>query len=478
MRDEADKARILVVDLDGTLIRSDLLLESFWAGLAKDWRTPLHALAALRSGRAALKRRMAASATLRPELLPYNDAVLNHIADWRAKGGRTALVSAADQSLADAVADHLGLFDEVHGSDGTTNLKGPAKAAFLTSRFGAGGFDYIGDNAADVPVWRAAGRAITAGANANLRAKLAQSGQEVTHLDLPPSYRKPFFQALRPHQWFKNILVFFPLVASHSFTADAFFQSLLAFVAFSLVASSVYVLNDLLDLTPDRAHPRKCQRPFASGRLPIMHGMWMSPALLLSGLSVAALLGPGFILTMLGYTLLTTAYSLWLKRRALVDVFVLAGLYTLRIVAGAVATGAALSVWLLAFSMFLFLALAAVKRQAELVDTFERGLTNARGRGYQTSDLPLVAGMAIASGYVAVLVLALYLNSPEVAAQYGQPALLWGVCLVLLYWFSRVVMLAHRGQMHDDPVVFATKDGTSRIAMLLVILLFAAALLL
>lgn len=478
MRDEADKGRILVVDLDGTLIRSDLLMESFWAGLARDWRTPFHALSALRGGRAALKQRMAASATLRPELLPYHDAVLSYVTDWRANGGRTALVSAADQSLAETVATHLGVFDEVHGSDGTTNLKGPAKAAFLTNRFGAEGFDYIGDSAADIPVWQAAKRAITVGASTSLRATLAQSGREITHLAPPPGYREPFLQALRPHQWFKNVLVFFPLVASHSFTADAFLQSLLAFVAFALVASGVYVLNDLLDLTPDRAHPRKRNRPFASGRLPIIHGMWMSPALLLSGLLVAAFLGREFIFVMLGYTLLTTAYSLWLKRQTLIDILVLAGLYTLRIVAGAVATGVSLSVWLLAFSMFLFLALAAVKRQAELVDTCERGLTNASGRGYQTTDLPLIAGMAIASGYVAVLVLALYLNSPEVADQYGQPALLWGVCLVLIYWFSRVVMFAHRGQMHDDPVVFATKDRVSRISMLLVILLFAAALLL
>ncbi|PQO23430.1 UbiA family prenyltransferase [Rhodobacteraceae bacterium WD3A24] len=462
------RAMVLVVDLDGTLIRSDMLLESFWAGFAADWRMPLAALAALRSGRAALKRRLAETGAPDAATLPYDDDVLAYVNDWRARGGRTALVTASDGGLARRVATHLGLFDEVHGSDGHTNLKGPAKAAFLTRRFGAGGYVYMGDSTADLPVWQDAGRAVSVGAPVALRARLDRLDGGAEHIGRPAAGVSAHLRAMRPHQWLKNLLVFVPMIADQAFTLLAAAQSALAFIAFALMASGVYVLNDLLDLGPDRAHPRKRARPFASGALPLSHGTVMAPALLLAGLAVSAALGRDFLLVMLGYFLATTAYSLWLKRRMIIDICVLAGLYTLRIAAGGAATGTALSVWLLAFSIFFFFALAAVKRQAELVDASRRGLVNTNGRGYEVSDLPLVAQMATASGYVSVLVMALYLNAPEVQARYSQPWILWGVGLILLYWISRIVMIAHRGAMHDDPVVFAAKDRVSRISLILI----------
>ncbi|KPQ07165.1 MAG: UbiA prenyltransferase [Rhodobacteraceae bacterium HLUCCA12] len=475
MRGDVERDIVLVVDLDGTLIRSDMLLESFWSGFAHDWRTPLRAVAGLARGRAALKARLAECAAPDPAALPYNPAVLERIRDWRASGRPVALVTASDQRLAQSVADHLGLFDEVHGSDGVNNLKGPAKADFLTERFGAGGFAYIGDHSADLPVWQAAQSALTVGASPGLRARVDAMRPGAVHLPAPGGGMGAALRAMRPHQWLKNLLVFFPMIAGHIFTLQTLVQGILAFVAFGLVASSVYLLNDLLDLSADRAHPRKRTRPLASGALPISRGMAMIPVLLAAGVAVALILGPMFLAVLAGYYLLTVAYSLWLKRKILVDICVLATLYTLRVIAGGVATDVPLSVWLLAFAAFFFLSLAAVKRQAELVDAESRGISNASGRGYQVSDLPFVSQMAVSSGFVAVLVMMLYLNGPDVLSKYSSPFLLWGACLVLLYWVARMVLLAHRGLMDDDPVVFATRDRISQIAIALMLALVVGA---
>lgn len=470
--------RVLVVDLDGTLLRGDILQESFWAALAQHWWAPLAAARALASGgRPALKRRLAELGPVQPARLPYDEGVIALLQRWRAAGGRTALVTAADAGLARAVAAHLGLFDEVHGSEPGRNLKGPVKAAFLADRFGTGGYVYVGDAPADLPVWRGAAGAVTVTPSARLRARVeatmaeAEAGagdRPVTHLPATAHAAATWLRALRPHQWAKNLLVFLPMLAAHQLDAVTLGQSALAFLSFSLIASAIYVLNDLLDLDADRAHPRKRLRPFASGALPLAQGGPAALALLAAGIGAALPLGLDFVAVMAGYVVVTSAYSLSLKRRLVIDICVLAGLYTLRIFAGGAATGIPLSVWLLAFSVFLFFALAAVKRQAELVDGAAAGRSGAHGRGYAVEDLPIVAGMAIASGYVSVLVMALYLTSPEVKALYATPQLLWGICLVLLYWISRVVMLTHRGRMHDDPVVFALRDPVSRWCVLLV----------
>ncbi|MBK5926324.1 UbiA family prenyltransferase [Rhodobaculum claviforme] len=465
---------VLVVDLDGTLLRSDMLLESFWSATARDPRAPFRAgMALLRGGRAALKDRLACDGPVDSRGLPYDAEVLDHVRNWRAAGGRTALVTASSQRLADQIAAHLDIFDEVHGSDGTTNLKGARKAAFLRDRFGEGGFDYIGDAEADLPVWEAARRAITVTPRAQLRRKVEArlavrqdaAADTVTHLAAAPVAASAWARALRPHQWLKNALVLVPMLAAHQLTGATVAQSLLAFAVFSLVASSVYLLNDLLDLSADRAHPRKRLRPLASGALPLGHGTLLAPVLLLAGLGLALPLGAEFVLVMVVYYVATLAYSLSLKRKLIIDISLLAGLYTLRIAAGAAATGIELSVWLLAFSIFFFFSLAAVKRQAELVDAAASGTAKAHGRGYQVADLPLVSTMAIASGYMSVLVMALYIYSPEVRALYARPEALWGICLVLLYWVSRMAMVTHRGLMHDDPIVFAVRDRVSLICL-------------
>lgn len=460
---------VLVVDLDGTLLRSDILFETFWSAFGKSWQTPFRAGGALLRGKAEMKRLLVQSGPLDVKSLPYDSEVVAYVKNWRAKGGYAALVTASDEIIARAVVDHLGIFDEVYGSDGQRNLKGASKANFLNEHYGEAGFAYMGDAHADMPVWSKANRAITVNVSSGLQNKVAMLPAEVEHLTTVPRSLMPYMKAIRPHQWMKNILVFLPMLAAHQYTGMTFLQALLAFVAFSLVASSAYVMNDLLDLAADRAHPRKCERPFAAGAIPISHGTWMALGMLILGGLVAASLGITFLGVMVFYFIATTLYSLNLKRRTVLDIMTLAGLYTTRIIAGGVATGISLSVWLLAFSIFFFLSLAAIKRQAELVDSAKRGKLGASGRGYRVEDIPVISQVATSAGYVSVLVMALYVNSPAVVELYNTPLALWGVCLVLLYWLTRVIMITHRGHMHDDPVVFAAKDRISQVCFLLIL---------
>jgi 4-hydroxybenzoate polyprenyltransferase len=427
-------------------------------------------------GRAARAHRLALQGDVAVELLPYDEAVLAKIRDWRAQGGRVALVSSGDRLLAERVAAHLGLFDEVHGSDGAQVLEGAAKAELLAGRYGAGGYAYLGHAAADLPSWAGAGRRITANARPALRARVAALGAGgAEHLGSDALPLGAWVRALRPHQWVKNVLVFLPMLASHALSWSNLSESLLAFVAFCLVASSVYLLNDLLDLSADRDHPRKRHRPLASGAVPIRPATGLALGLLAAGMVLALALGPRFAAALAIYFVVTAAYSLHLKRRTIIDIWILAILYSMRIVGGAAATGIVPSVWLMAFSIFFFFSLAAVKRQAELVDTAENDTLDTRRRGYYREDLLLVAMMALASGYVSVLVLALYIRTPFIEELYGYPPVLLGICLVLLYWISRIVMVTHRGQMHDDPLVFALRDRVSHGCMLLCVAIGALA---
>jgi len=453
----------LIVDLDGTLLQSDILFETFWSALGKSWKSPLRAVRSLLAGKAALKRQLAEDGQITVSTLPYDPVVIAYVEKWRADGGTTALVTASDEQIAKRIGEHLGIFDEVFGSDGAYNLKGANKAAFLKARYAVTGFAYMGDAKADLPVWAEAKRAITVNIPAKLKSRVGTLSVDTEHLTTRPASIKPYLKALRPHQWLKNFLVFLPMLAAHQFGAATLWQSFLAFAAFSMIASAGYVFNDLLDLASDRAHPRKCQRPFASGALPIAHGTWLGAGLLAVGFAIAGGLSSYLFLTLLAYFAVTMAYSLDIKRRMVVDICTLAGLYTMRLVAGGVATGLPLSVWLMAFSIFFFLSLAAVKRQAELIDTAKRGKLSASGRGYMVDDLPIISQVAISSGFVSVLVMALYVNSPAVTTLYSFPEAMWGICLILLYWITRIVMMTHRGWMHDDPVVFAAKDRVSQI---------------
>jgi 4-hydroxybenzoate polyprenyltransferase/phosphoserine phosphatase len=459
-------AAVLVVDMDGTLVRTDTLHEAL-LGLAAARPFAAADLCLRRRGdKAAFKRAVADLALADAGRLPLDEAVVDLVRAARAEGRRVVLVSAADHRQVEAVAARVGLFDEAFGTGSPEvagNLSGAAKAAFLTARYGSGGFDYVGDARVDLPVWEAARRAVTVRAGPGLRRAVDRARPEAEHLPAAASGLAaawPYLKALRPHQWSKNLLVFVPALAAHA--VDRLPEALAAFVAFSLVASSVYLVNDLLDLAADRAHPRKRQRPFASGAIPLAHGVLLAPALVLAAIAIAALFTPPAFLGALAlYYLVTFAYSLTLKRRLIVDVCTLAGLYTMRLVAGAAATSVALSPWLLAFSMFLFLALAAIKRQAELADQLKAGGTGASGRAYMIEDLPVMRGIALSAGYSAILVLALYISSDAVVGLYSRPDVLWAICPLLLYWVSRIVMITHRGWMDDDPIVYAARDRNS-----------------
>lgn len=462
---------LLVVDLDGTLIRSDMLYETFWSAFSSDWTVPFKALGTLFSGRAKLKSYLYQASDLDISLLPYNQSVIDYIIAYRKEGGKVALVTASYHKLAEEIADYLGIFDEVHGSNETLNLKGKHKAKFISEHFKDTPYIYMGDSAADIPVWENAEQAITVNASKSVQSSAEKVNQNTQHISGHKPLIMDYLKAWRPHQWLKNVLVFLPIFAAHRTEIELLIYSIVAFISFSFVASSVYIINDLLDLNADRSHPRKKKRPFAAGIIPINSGMLLALCLFMSGSVCAFVVNPLFLCVLMGYFILTFLYSLYLKRKAIIDIFTLAGLYTIRIVGGAVATNIELSFWLLAFSIFIFLSLAAVKRQAELVDLTKRDLWKIQGRGYRADDLPMVTMIALSSGFMSVLVMALYLHSPEVIELYRLPSALWGVCALLLYWICRMVFKTHRGKMNDDPIVFAIKDKFSLLNIICIFIL-------
>jgi 4-hydroxybenzoate polyprenyltransferase len=396
--------------------------------------------------------------------LPFRDELLGWLAEERAAGRRVVLVADGDPKLDQQVAAHLGLFDEVARADGSGSAADRKRRA-LVERFGERGFDYAGSDAADLPVWAAARGAIVVG-NRKLADRVGRTTPLLRTLAVPQPGLRTWIKAIRLHQWVKNVLVFLPALLAHHFTNPAvLLPSMLAFLAFGCLASSVYVTNDLFDLAADRRHPRKRRRPFASGLLSVRAGIYASLALLLCALLLTALVGWSFGLVLAGYYLLTCAYSLRLKRIALLDVMTLAGLYTLRIIAGSAATHIELSFWLLAFSVFLFLSLGFVKRYAELYDARKAAKLGGHGRGYGADDLALIMNLGTASGYSAVVVIALYINSADSIALYHHHKTMWLICPLMLFWISRVWMLTTRGHMHDDPVVFALRDRVSLLVL-------------
>lgn len=468
----------LVVDLDGTLLDSDLLVEGVFAFVRREPHKIFHPLYwLLAGGKAGLKSRLAQQTTIEPATLPYNRSLLQRLGEEKRKGRRLVLATAADERQAQQIAAHLGLFDEVLASNPARNLSGRNKAAILVARFGKGGFDYAGNAHADLPVWAAARHAYVVNPEAGVAWRLRRAENVAEILYTKGHLLHAWGRALRLHQWLKNTLLFVPLFGAHRFDEPALlWQGGLAFVLFGLAASSVYLLNDLLDLHDDRNHASKHRRPFAAGTLSLRDGMLAWPLLLLAAFVGGGLwLPPAFVLVLAVYYLLTLAYSLWLKRLMMIDVVTLALLYTLRIVAGAMVFSLALSFWLLAFSMFIFLSLAFVKRTAELHAVRSAGSARAHGRDYVPRDLEIVSSLGVSAGYIAVLVLALYIQDQTAQEFYRQPQLIWLACPLLLFWIGRVWLLTHRGEMHDDPVVFALKDRVSLLVGALFVLVFVLA---
>ena len=457
-----DGLRPLCIDLDGTLLRTDtlwemaivLLKEQPWKAL----RLPIWLL----QGRARLKERLAATVRLDFASLPYTTELLTYLRQAHASGRELVLVSACDRAVGDQIAEHLGLFSEVITSDGRTNLKGEAKVQLLNGRFGSRGFDYVGNESADFPVWEAARERLVANAPPRIIRRLSRESKAVREFSPQPSRFPALVRALRCHQWSKNLLVFLPVMAAHAyFNLQAVMGALLMFVAWCFVASGMYITNDLFDLEADRRHPTKRLRPFASGDLPLSLGAWLAPALLLAGVAIAASVSRGSAATVVFYAAMVCAYSYFLKKHSLVDVFALAFMFTIRVVGGGVASGYFVSIWLLAFTSFLFLGLAFLKRCSELVRIQALGRKHMGSRGYGVIDLTVLEMFGIASAFIAIMVLGLYLNSTVAETHYRWPGVLWAEGPILLLWQCRLWLATARGEMHDDPIVYSVRDWVS-----------------
>jgi 4-hydroxybenzoate polyprenyltransferase/phosphoglycolate phosphatase-like HAD superfamily hydrolase len=456
---EKETSSTVVVDLDGTLVKTDTLIELLLRRAREDLFVCCRVWWWLRKGRANLKRELIKRASINVETLPYRKAVVDYLQEIKAAGHKVVLATASDIELARRVVDYLKVFDEVIGSDGVTNMSGEEKARALVAKFGRRKYEYIGNSRSDLPVWKFAKVAHVV-SNSGRLLKRVQKETKVGMYWL--SWYVSFstvMRALRPHQWVKNLLVFVPMLADHQLGLGMIGRTGLAFVIFSMTASSVYVINDLLDLESDRRHAEKKKRPFASGDLPVWVGFIIVPVFIGVAGALAAWLSPMFIAILLCYFVLNLLYSFGAKQIVLLDVIILAVLYSLRVLAGGEVVGITVSAWLMALTLFLALSGALMKRYVELSKNNQvldhPGLV---GRGYISSDITIVGQLGIISGYMSVLVLALYVNSSEVRELYRLPEYWWLVALLLLYAVSRGWVHAYRGKVEDDPIMHVLKD--------------------
>lgn len=466
----------LCVDLDGTLIHTDLLYESFLQAIKKKpLLLILLPLWYFRHGLAYIKSVLLAYCDIEVDALPYNFPLINYLKARKAAGRKLILVTGSHQTLADKVATHLNLFDAVYGTT-TINITGARKADFLVQKFGAHQFDYIGNEEKDRFIWQVSRRALITSASPYVEESLKE--QVIFDTVFPPSFLSlgHIFKAIRIHQWAKNALVFVPVVTAHQlFHFKSVGLSVLAFLAFSFCASATYIINDALDLAADRKHRTKRFRPFASGKVSLQQGFMLILLLAFATLLICTQMPALFNVALITYTVVTLLYSFLLKQIASLDILCLASLYTIRVIAGAFAIEVALSFWLLAFSMFLFLCLGIVKRVSELKNLEKTNTQKARGRGYTISDIQVLKSLGAASGYIAVLVFALYINSNLTHSLYQSPTILWLLCPLLLYWVTRIWMLTARSEMDEDPIVFAITDKTSWVIVFLSTILLVLA---
>lgn len=467
---------ILCVDLDGTLVKTDMLYESFLYLLKRNPLVLFFSLYWLMiGGKQLLKYKLAENYTLSPELLPYNNSVLDYCKRRRAEGTKLYLVSASNEVIVNRISEYLGIFDGCRGSDISVNLSGKNKSAYLNGLFGAGNYDYVGDSISDVPVWKTAANVVVVGRADRVKRVLEQENIRYYSIDVARiNVFKTCLKAIRVHQWAKNLLLFVPLVTARLFwDLHAICLLFLAFISFSFVSSFVYVLNDILDLDSDRSHFIKRKRPFASGDISIKTGFILMPFFLISGLFIALCISDLFVYCILIYLVVTTLYSFKLKQLIIIDCLTLSFLYTFRMLSGIVILSVPVSLWLITFSGFFFLSLAVVKRMAELRNK-EKQLqsgVSVQGRGYSVSDLPILSQIGVSCGLMSTLVFALYVNSSK-AVLFSHPMFVYFCGPVLVFWFCYVFLLTHRGQMDEDPVMFAVKNKVSLLSGLVFIVLF------
>jgi 4-hydroxybenzoate polyprenyltransferase/phosphoserine phosphatase len=460
----------LYVDMDGTLTPSDTLYESVMPFLRSSPLNLLRLLVWLGQGKAGFKRRLADAVRPEPARLPYREDFLQFLRDEHARGRPLVLASAADARIVREVAEHIGVFSDTLGTEGGPNLSRERKREAIAAHALAAGHSqwaYAGNSADDLAVWQGSAQAVTVNTPASVLRQLRQQHPDAQVFERQPLRLRTVLRAIRLKQWAKNALLFIPLLAAHATAAEAWGAVALGFVAFGLCASATYLFNDLLDLPSDRVHRIKRLRPLAAGTLSIPSAVGLGAAMLVLAFALALAVSPGFAAMLLLYTAITLAYSMYLKRLPLVDVLVLAALYTLRIGAGAVAAQVMPSNWLLAISVFLFLSLALVKRCAELEETIaDQDASLAPGRGYRPSDLPSLRGMGMSSGFLSVMVLTLYIDSQHGRAQYAQPEWLWAAAPVLLLWIMRIWLKTGRRELQgEDPLQFALRDYFSWLTL-------------
>lgn len=475
----ADDNVPLCVDLDGTLILTDMLAESLLRVLRrKPWMVFVLPFWLLR-GKRHLKARLAERSSIAFESLPYHDAFLTFLKSQHRKGRRLIMVTGAHESLARQVAEHIAIFSEVIATNDQSNMVGRTKASRLVDEFGSGQFDYAANEKTDLHIWRHARRAILVNCRAGVERQVARlPGVEVEcQFQRHPLTPRLLFKAMRVHQWTKNTLIFVPMLVAHqALMFEAWGHTLLGFASFCCMASATYIINDLCDLDADRKHPTKRRRPFASGRLSVLQGFGMIAGLGVLALVLLPFLPWEFAVVFLMYLIGTLTYTFFFKSVAIFDVVILAGLFTIRVIAGGAAIDVDLSFWLMSFSIFVFLSLALVKRVSELINLSHSNQAKAAGRGYQVEDASILKSMGVCSSFLAVLVFALYINSPEVAQLYGEPRLLWLICPCLLYWVAEIWLVTARGKMNEDPIVYALKDVKSWVVWGAIALVYVAAI--
>jgi 4-hydroxybenzoate polyprenyltransferase len=449
--------------MDGTLLRIDTLPEALFAAAFANWRVLPQVPGWLSQGKAQLKQELAQRWQFDPAGLPYNRPLLEWLRAQHEAGRKLVLCTASHALVAQRVADHLGLFDAVIATEGGLNLRGDAKAEALGRRFGKGGFVYVGNDATDFAVWDQAAAAVLVNTSGTVRhearARYAIEAEFDDGVIDPLKLARASLRAMRPYQWVKNALCLVPVIASADFSPAAWLGTLLITLAFCLTASGIYLINDISDLAADRAHPRKRHRPFASGEVPVAVGLLLCPILLLAGVVMGW--ASGALLALGAYVIASLAYNIWLKEQPLIDVFVLAGLYTVRLFGGGEASGHPVSLWLLGFSSFLFLSLAFIKRVSELLRISATPARAAMRRGYLTDDTAMLQMFGCASTFTSAIVLALYVQSDAVERVYVNPAMLWAAVPLLLFWQCRLWLSTARGYMHDDPIVYAARDWVS-----------------
>ncbi len=472
--------KCLFVDLDGTLIKSDLLFECLVPIIKNYFYAIFLAPFWLLKGKAYLKDKFSDLVSINPEILPYNNNVLEYIRKEKENGSKIILATASNIKLAKSISDYLGIFDDVIASSKEENLKGKNKLnkikLYIKNNNINKEFSYLGDSEADVKIFNETNIPIVVG-NKNVFNKIKSKNDKTTFVDGENDFSlKKFFKMIRTYQWVKNFLIFLPLILAHKFLdVNLLLKALVAFFSFSFLASSVYIINDIMDVESDRIHPSKKNRPIASGAVKISSALKVAFILMPLSFIISIFLGKEFLFVLLTYFITTSCYSFYLKKIMLVDILILSLLYTVRIFAGGVALNIYLSPWLFMFSLFFFFSLACAKRYSELYAVRNNLQDEIKGRGYQAQDLEQIQIFGSSSGYIAILIFALYIQSDISMKLYKTPSFFWALCPIMLYWISRVWLLSHRGQMTQDPIIFALKDKVSYVVLILSIIIFGVA---